>query len=127
MEAQEQSQSAERKLSKISISEEVFDSANRTLKELKKRGSTVRIEDIFIDLFLAANAQYWEDQLQKFTPDDYLLELAKQNPEARLYLIQQAKHALEVVGRGESLNKERKRPGPKPKSNLNEVGPCDLG
>lgn len=99
----------DKKQSKIIVCDEALDQALRTLQELKKRGATVRLDDLFSDVLLKIEPSYWDEQLQKHTPDDYLLELAKQNPETRKYLMKQARRALDAASRGENLNRVRKK------------------
>lgn len=101
---------------KIQVSESVFVEALRVFKELKGRSAQIKIEDLFQEAFEQLDEKYWNRQLEKFTPDEFLLEMATENPEAKQFLIQQARKALELMSRGEPILKDRKRPGPKPKS-----------
>ena len=109
------------KLLKIELPEEISQMANETMMHLKKRGANIKCEAIFAALFADLDKKYFDKQIDRLTPDDYLLELVKQNPEAHLHLVLQAKRILNAVNRGESINKERKKPGPKPKNYTPEV------
>ena len=100
----------------MKLSEEVVTQANATLKELRLRGADIRLEDLFEECFKSLKSDYWERQLDRFTPDEHLLTLATENPEAKQFLIQQARRALEMVKKGEPLIKDRKKPGPKAKT-----------
>lgn len=101
---------------KVTLPESVAVSLQATLKELRIRGADIRPEDLLEDAFKALNEHYWDRQIDRLTPDEYLLTLAAHHPEAKLYLIQQARRALDLMKKGEPIVKSRKKPGPKPKS-----------
>ena len=62
----------------MKLSEEVVAQANATLKELRSRGADVRLEDLFEECFKNLKSDYWERQLDRFTPDEFLLTLASE-------------------------------------------------
>lgn len=100
---------------KVIVHETVFEKAQAVFKTLKDRKASIKFEDLFHDAFSAMDDDYWKQQIDRHTPDEYLLEIAKENPETKKFLIQQARRALEMLNRGEPILKERRKPGPKPR------------
>jgi hypothetical protein len=109
METAEQMTQIEKRGVKISIPDEINDRAGQAFRELKKRGAQVRMEDLFADLLLKADEKYFDAQVEKHTPDEYLINLAIQNPEAKRLLIEQARKALEAINKGDAPVKVRMR------------------
>lgn len=99
---------AEKKTSKISVPESVMESAIVAHKELKKRGANIKLEDLFLDLFDGVKDSYWDKQIEKLTPDDYLIELVKQNSDARARLLSEAKRLMEAINKGTPIVKKRR-------------------
>jgi len=107
----------EKKITKISVPEGVMEAAVSAHKELKKRGANIKIDDLFSDLFEGLKDSYWEKQIEKLTPDDYLIELVKQNSDARARLLSEAKRLMDAINRGTPIVKKRR--GRKPASEVN--------
>jgi hypothetical protein len=111
----------ELRIVRIRLGDVVSVKAQETLKTLKERGSDVKLEDLFEELLNNADEGYWDRQVERFTPDDYLLDLARRNPEARKYLILQAKRVMASLESGNGVPLEPKRPGRKPRDSADPL------
>jgi cell division protein YceG involved in septum cleavage len=66
---------------KIQIPHEASNLAQDAFKELKKRGAEIRPEELFSELFDGLSKEYFDEQVERLTPETYFLDLAKSNPE----------------------------------------------
>ncbi len=104
-------------INKIALPEEVLNQAQATHKELKERGANIKLDDLLSEAMLAITDEYWDRQLDRFTPDEYLLMTVVQNPEARRLMVEKAKKVLDLLKRGEPIQKVGKKRGPKTQNN----------
>ena len=111
----------EKKSFKIQVPESVMESAINTHKELKKRGASVKIDDLFMDLFASIDSDYWDQQIEKITPDDYLIELVKQNSDARASLLREAKRLMDAINKGVPIAQKKRGRKPSVQASIEEA------
>lgn len=68
--------------------------AREVVAELKTRGAQVTLDELLSEYVGAIPEQYFDEQLQKHTPEPYYLEAAAKVPELREMLIRYAKKGL---------------------------------
>jgi hypothetical protein len=79
---------------RIKVSGAISVKAKEVVAELKRRGAQVTLDELFGEYIEAIPARYFDDQLQKRTPEPYYLEAASKVPELRDMLIRFAKKGL---------------------------------
>lgn len=108
---------AKSSLQRVSLPEDVASKANETLQTLKDRGADVKLEELFHDLLERVDDRYWKRQIERLTPDTFIFEQAKSDPELLQALIKKAKRGLEKKNRTVSDSSSKKR-----KANTAEEG-----
>jgi hypothetical protein len=104
---------------KITIPDTVYEEASNALRELRTRSAKVTLDDLFVEGMASFDSGYFKRQIEKFTPEEYIIGRALQSTEARAYLLKHALRALEAMDRGEVVKIKRTRMR-KPKDSKDE-------
>jgi hypothetical protein len=80
---------------KIQLPREAALKVQSTLRVLKERKAEIKADELISEFLNSISAEYLDDQIEKRTPQDYYFEAARNIPELRDKIIQQAKKALQ--------------------------------
>jgi hypothetical protein len=87
------------------------------LQTLKERKADTKVDELLSDFLNGLTEEYLDDQIEKRTPEDFYFEAAKNIPELREKIIQQAKKLLQknekttltsVLGESKRMKKKLK-------------------
>ena len=94
---------------KIEIPSPLIQLSLDAMTELKKRGADIKPEDLFATVFRTLDIDYFNDQVEKLTPETYLFEEAKNDPEIMAILSLTAKRLMEAKRVGKPFPSKRGR------------------
>ncbi len=112
---------------KVQLPKEAALRVQATLQVLRERKSDTKVDDLLSEFLNSIGEDYLENQVEKRTPEDYYFEAARNIPELREKIIQQAKKALQKTDKiqANSLLAEPRRTKKKDKTEEIQVNSGD--
>lgn len=80
---------------KVQLPKEAATRVQMALSVLKERKADTKVDELLSEFLNGITEEYLDAQIEKRTPEDYYFEAAKNIPELREKIIQQAKKALQ--------------------------------
>ena len=94
---------------RIEIPTNILEMALKSLETLSLRGSLIKIDSLFTVALERLDQKYFDQQVERLTPEAHILDEAKNDPEIMALLSIAAKKLLDAKRDGKPINIKRGR------------------